>query len=137
MSYGRLLLRVELTALLCLVAYAAALTAALALGAAAFASGGQGWDEAARSFALVLWFSILPTAALFAPVYAAMHGRGWTNLPVAIVLGIAASAILVVLFRNGPMAIYALPSGAVVGAGTHLLMKWWARRGLRPPVATT
>lgn len=126
-GFRHLLLRVELTALLCLVVYAAALTAVLALGAALLSSVPQAWDEALRSFALVLWFSVLPTAFVFAPAYAGLLDRGWANMAAAIILGIASSALLVALFRNGPMALYALPSGAVVGAATHLIL------GLRRP----
>ena len=137
MGYRQHLLRAELIAVLCLVAYALVLAALLQLGAAAMSTSPQTFEEAARSFALVLWFSILPVTFLFAPVYAFLHSKGWANMAAAIVLGIASSAILVVLFRNGPMALYALPSGAVVGAGTHLAMRWWAGRGARPPVATT
>ena len=123
MSYPQHLLRTELIAVLCLVLYGLALTGLLQLGAAAMSSAPQTLGEAMRSFGLVLWFSILPTTFVFAPAYALMHAKGWANLAAAILLGIAASAILVALFRNGPMALYALPSGAVVGAGTHLLMR--------------
>jgi hypothetical protein len=136
MGFQQHLLRAELTAVLCLVLYAAVLAGLLRLGAAAMASAPQAFEETARSFALVLWFSILPTTLLFAPAYALFHAKGWANLGVAIVLGLASSAILVALFRNGPMALYALPSGAVVGAATHLVMKKWAARAARPPAVT-
>ena len=136
MGYRHHLLRAELVAVACLVAYGLALAALMQLGAAVASPAPQSFEEAARAFVLVLWFSILPTVFLFAPVYALLHAKGWSNMAASILLGIAASAILVVLFRNGPMALYALPSGAVVGAGTHLVMKWWAGRGARPPVAT-
>jgi hypothetical protein len=123
MGFGHQLLRAELIAIACLVAYAVALTGLLQLGAAAMSSVPRTFEEAMRSFVLVLWFSILPTVFLFAPAYAFLRAKGWANMPAAIVLGIASSAILVVLFRNGPMALYALPSGAVVGAATHWLMR--------------
>ena len=133
MGYQQHLLRTELTAVLCLALYGLALAGLLQLGALAMSSAAQTFEEAVRPFVLVLWFSILPTTFVFAPVYALMHAKGWANLAAAIVLGIAASAILVVLFRNGPMALYALPSGAVVGAATHLLMR--ARRPRLPSAA--
>ena len=131
------LLRAELTAVLCLVAYGLALAGVLQLGAAALSSAPQTFEEAVRPFVLVLWFSILPTTLLFAPSYALFHAKGWANMAAAIVLGIASSAVLVALFRNGAMALYALPSGAVVGAATHFVMKRWAGRAARPPVVTT
>ena len=135
MSFQQYLLRAELTAVLCLVLYGLALVGVLQLGAAAMASAAPTFEEAVRPFVLVLWFSILPTTALFAPSYALFHAKGWANMAAAIVLGIASSAVLVALFRNGAMALYALPSGAVVGAGTHFVMKRWSARA--GPVATT
>ena len=123
MDFRHPLLRAELIAIACLVGYALALTGVLQLGAAAMSSAPRTFEEAMRSFVLVLWFSVLPTAFLFAPGYAFLYAKGWANMPAAIVLGIASSAILVVLFRNGAMALYALPSGAVVGAATHWLMR--------------
>jgi hypothetical protein len=132
MGFQQHLLRAELTAVLCLALYGLALAAILQLGAAAMSTAPQTFEEAVRPFVLVLWFSILPTTLLFAPAYALFRAKGWANLAVAIVLGIASSAILVALFRNGAMALYALPSGAVVGAATHWLMK--ARRPRLPSV---
>jgi len=70
MGYWSHLLRVEIAAIVSLLVYAAALTAVLALGSGAFSSEPQSSGEALRSFGLVLWFSILPTAFVFAPVYA-------------------------------------------------------------------
>ena len=128
MTYWKHLLRAEITAVLCLVLYAAALTAALGLGAAALSSDAQSTGEALRSFTLVLWFSILPTAFVFAPIYSFLRARAMANLVLAIVVGIMSSAVLVALFRNGAMALYALPSGAFVGAGTHFAMKLWNSR---------
>jgi len=124
MGYWSHLLRVEIAAIVSLLVYAAALTAVLALGSGAFSSEPQSSGEALRSFGLVLWFSILPTTFVFAPVYAFLHVRGATNVAAAIVIGILSSAVLVFLFRNGAMALYALPSGAFVGAGTYLILKW-------------
>ena len=132
-GFRQSLLRAELTAVLCLVLYGIALAGLLQLGAAAMSAEPRTFDDAVRPFALVLWFSILPTALVFAPLYALLHAKGWANMAAAIVLGLASSAILVVLFRNGPMALYALPSGAIVGAATHWLMR--ARRPRLPSVA--
>jgi len=137
MGFQQHLLRTELTAILCLVLYGLGLVGVLQLGAAAMSSAPQTLEETVRPFVLVLWFSILPTTVLFAPAYALLHAKGWANMGAAIVLGIAASAVLVALFRNGAMALYALPSGAVVGAATHFVMKRWSGRASRPPVATT
>ena len=137
MGFQQHLLRAELTAILCLVLYGLALVGVLQLGAAAMSSAPPTFEEAMRPFVLVLWFSILPTTLVFAPSYALFHAKGWANMASAIVLGIASSAVLVALFRNGAMALYALPSGAVVGAATHFVMKRWAGRSLRPPVATS
>jgi hypothetical protein len=136
MGFQHHLLRAELAAVVCLVLYGLALVGAIQLGAAAMSSAPQTFEEAVRPFVLVLWFSILPTTALFAPSYALFHSKGWANMAAAIVLGIASSAVLVALFRNGAMALYALPSGAVVGAATHFVMKRWARRSVQPPVVT-
>ena len=123
MGFQQHLLRAELAAVLCLALYGVALAGILQLGAAAMSSAPQTLEEAVRPFVLVLWFSILPTTLLFAPGYALFHAKGWSNMAAAIVLGIASSAVLVALFRNGAMALYALPSGAVVGAATHWLMR--------------
>jgi len=132
-SYWNHLLRVEVAAVLSLFVYAAALTALIALASGALSSEPQSSGEALRSLGLVLWFSILPTTFVFAPAYAFLHMRGATNVAAAIVVGILSSAVLVVLFRNGAMALYALPSGAFVGAGTYLILKWsskGARHGI-------
>jgi len=136
-GFRQSLLRAELTAILCLVLYGIALAGLLQLGAAAMSPEPRSFDEAMRPFALVLWFSILPTTLVFAPLYALLHAKGWANMAGAIVLGLASSAILVALFRNGPMALYALPSGALVGAATHFAMKRRAAGPARPPAATT
>ena len=128
MNYWNHLLRVEITAILSLVLYAAALVAVLGLGAQVLSNEPQSASDALRSFTLVLWFSILPTIFLFAPIYAFLRVRRVANFALAIVVGIMSSAVLVALFRNGSMALYALPSGAFVGAATHAVMKLWNAR---------
>ena len=128
MRYWNHLLRVEIAAILSLFVYAAALTALIALASGALSSEPQSSGEALRSLGLVLWFSILPTIFLFAPIYAFLRLRRVANFVLAIVVGIMSSAVLVALFRNGSMALYALPSGAFVGAATHAVMKLWNAR---------
>jgi hypothetical protein len=94
----------------------AALAGVLQLGAAALFLGAANVSRTrCGPFVLVLWFSILPTTLLLRAGLRAFHAKGWANMAAAIVLGIASSAVLVALFRNGAMALYALPSGAVVG----------------------
>jgi hypothetical protein len=134
MTFWKHLWRIELAAVICLVLYAAAFTGVLALGAGVFATDSATLEGAARSFALILWFSILPTMLFFAPFYALLARTGHTNFPVAIILGVLSSVALVMLFRNGAMALYAIPSGAVVGAATHAIAKWLAPR-IRLPIA--
>jgi hypothetical protein len=120
LSYWGHLWRVELVVLLCLLLYALAFTALLGLGAAVFAPEGPSVDRAALPFALILWFSVLPAVLLFAPAYALVRWRGWTNLALALVIGAATGAVFL---RAGPVALYAIASAVIIAAAAHLILR--------------
>ena len=119
-SYWAHLWRVEVVVLICLLAYALAFTALLALGAGIFAPQGLPLDSAALPFALIVWFSVLPAILLFGPVYALLRWRGWANLALAIAIGAATGAVFL---RAGPLALYAIPSAIIIAVFAHLILK--------------
>ena len=119
-SYWGHLGRVELVVVACLLAYALVLTLVLGLGAAVFAPGPQTWEGFGLAFGLILWFGILPATLLFAPAYAFLRWRGWINLALAIIAGLACGLIFI---RAGPLALYAIASGVIVAICAHLVLR--------------
>ena len=104
----------------CLLLYALILTSLLALGAAVFAPSGPGTDNATLSFALIVWFSVLPAILLFAPAYALLRWRGWASLGTAL----AAALLPAILFIRAPVfALYFIPTSLAVALGAHFVLK--------------
>ena len=102
------------------MAYALVLTALLALGAAVFAPMLPSTDNATRSFALIVWFSVLPAILLFAPAYALLRWRGWVSLTTALI----AALLPAILFIRAPaFAVYFIPTTLAVAIGAHFLLK--------------
>ena len=120
LTYWDHLWRVEAVVVGCLVAYALVLTALLALGAAVFAPMLPSTDNATRSFALIVWFSVLPAILLFAPAYALLRWRGWVSLTTALI----AALLPAILFIRAPaFAVYFIPTSLAVAIGAHFLLK--------------
>jgi hypothetical protein len=104
----------------CLLAYALVLTALLSLGAAVFAPILPSAENATLSFALIVWFSVLPAILLFAPAYAFLRWRGWVSVTTAIM----AALLPAILFIRAPVfALYFVPTSLAVAIGAHFLLK--------------
>ena len=127
MTFWKQLLRVELAAVTCLLVYAAILTGLLRVGAAVLSPAAPETDGLWLSFALILWFGVLPALLLFAPVYALLRAVGFASFPAAVIIGIVSGALFVALVRAGGGALFAIPSSVIVAVGVHAIMRKGSR----------
>jgi hypothetical protein len=116
-SYWGHLWRVEAAVAISLALYGFALAVLVWLGAAALAPSTPGIGGA---FALILWFGAIPSIVFYAPTYTLLRWTGFANLAAAVALGILCGLVFA---RSGPLALFAIPCGAIVAAASHLMLE--------------